>query len=273
MLASWNGLMLRAVAEAARAFDVERYRELAVRSGEFLFREMVRDGRVFRSHKDSVGRIAGFLEDYAAIALGSLAVYELTFERAWLDRARGLADAILRWFWDEGAGAFFDTSSDHDELITRPRDVTDNATPSGTSLAVDLLLRLGDLLGDANFQRRASSVLQTLAEPMARYPLAFGNALTAADLAVHGAIEVALIGRPGNDDFNALTRAAATPYVPSLVIAGGAPDQRNGVALLANREMRGGKATAYVCRGSVCDEPVTDATKLFEQLRGAIVRP
>ncbi|HEY8176141.1 MAG TPA: thioredoxin domain-containing protein [Gemmatimonadaceae bacterium] len=266
VLASWNGLMLRAVAEAARVFDEQRFAELARRNGEFLFREMVRDGRVFRTHKDGSSRINGFLEDYAAIGLGALAVYELTFDRVWLERARELANATVRWFWNDEAGAFFDTPSDHEELLTRPRDVTDNATPSGTSLAVDLLLRLGDVLGDADMRRRASHVLETIAEPMARYALAFGHALMAADLAVHGATEVALVGEPGSGDFAALARAVASRYVPSLVLAGGRPADANGIALLANREARQGKATAYLCRRHVCDEPATEPAKLLQQL-------
>ena len=264
ILASWNGLMLRAIAEAARAFDSPRFRELAARNGEFLFREMVRDGRVFRSHKDGVTRIAGFLEDHAAVALGALSLYELTFEREWLDRSRALADAIVEWFWDDGAGAFFDTAQDHEELLTRPRDVTDNATPSGTSLAVELLLKLGDLMGDADATRRATHVLETLAEPMVRYPLAFGHALTAADLAVHGALEVALVGDTTHGDFRALERVVGAHYVPSLVIAGSAPD--GDVALLRDRHARDGRATAYVCRGYICEAPANDSGELDRQL-------
>ena len=269
ILAAWNGLMLRSVAESARVFGDASWRSLAVRNGEFLFREMVRDGRVLRSHKDGVSRIAGFLEDYAAVGLGALALYELTFDAQWVRRARSLADAIVRWFWDDDASAFFDTPSDHEELLTRPRDITDNATPAGTSLAVELLLRLGDLLGDADLTRRARFVLETVAEPMARYPLAFGHALTAADLAVFGAVEVALVGGMGSSDMDALVRGANTPYVPSLVLAGGAPGDDSGVALLAERPMRDARATAYVCRGSVCDEPVTEASALFDQLTRA----
>ncbi|MDQ3950929.1 MAG: thioredoxin domain-containing protein, partial [Gemmatimonadota bacterium] len=161
IIASWNGLMLRGLAEAARAFGVEEYRELALRNGEFLFREMVRDRgqaeglRVMRSSKGGEARIGGFLEDHAALGLGALALYELTFDRGWLDRARALATSVIRWFWDDEAGAFYDTPHDHERLITRPRDVTDNATPSGTSLATELLLRLAELLRDADMRRRA----------------------------------------------------------------------------------------------------------------------
>src|SRR5205085_8918940 len=138
-----------------------------------LFRVLVHDDRVFRSYKAGAAKLAGYLEDYASLGLAALALYELTFDESWLTRARMLADAAVRWFWDDMAGAFFDTPSDHETLVTRPRDVTDNATPSGTSLVAELLARLADLLQDESMRRRATYVLETLAEPMARHPAAF----------------------------------------------------------------------------------------------------
>src|SRR5215204_2570949 len=129
ILAAWNGLMLRGVAEAARAFGRDDYRTLAVRNGEFLLREMVRDGRVMRAHTAGVTRIPGFLEDHAAVALGFLDLYGLTFDERWLTEAKKIGAAIDEWFWDERAGAYFDTARDHEQLLTRPRDVTDNAVP------------------------------------------------------------------------------------------------------------------------------------------------
>jgi uncharacterized protein len=274
IVASWNGLMLRGLAEAARAFGDDEYRTLALRNGEFLFREMVRDGgpgeglRVMRSYTGGEAKIGGFLEDYAGLGLAALALYELTFEREWLDRARGLAASVLRWFWDDETAAFYDTPHDHERLITRPRDVTDNATPSGTSLATELLLRLAELLQDADMRRRATYVLETLAEPMAQHPSAFGHLLGAADMAVRGAVELALVGDPSRADFRALADAAADHYVPALVIAGGRPGEAHDVALLAGRPEAGGRATAYLCRQYTCDAPVTEPSALGDQLRG-----
>ncbi len=269
VLAGWNGLMLRAVAEAARVLDRDDYGEIALRNGEFLFRELVREGRVLRSHKDGDSRIAGFLEDHAAVGLGALALYELTFDRRWAARAGALADATVQWFYDEPAGAFFDTASDHESLITRPKDVTDNAVPSGTSLAVELLLRVAELTHDVDMRRRATAVLETLAEPMARHGLAFGHALGAADLAIHGAVEVALVGARETPDFRALDREVARHYLPSLVLAGGGAADTAGIALLEGRPARDGHATAYVCRQYTCDEPTTDVTTLGRQLEDA----
>jgi len=275
ILAAWNGLMLRGVAEAARAFSRDDYRTLAVANGEFLLREMVRDGRVMRSHTAGVTRIPGFLEDHAAVALGFLDLYALTFDDRWLAAAHRIADAVDEWFWDESANAYFDTARDHETLLTRPRDVTDNAVPAGTSLAVDLQLRLGELLGDAARRERALRVLGSLSEPVARYASAFGHLLGAADMAVHGAVEVALAGDPASDDFRALADAVGGEYVPSLVIAGGAvrADGSVDVPLLADKVARDSRATAYVCRQHLCDEPTTDPSALPAQLERAARSP
>jgi uncharacterized protein len=269
VLASWNGLMLRAVADGARAFAREDWRAVALRSGEFLAREMVRETQVFRSWKDGRTRIRGFLEDHAAVALGFLSLYELTFEPVWLARARTLGVAVVASFWDEATNAFFDTAHDHERLITRPREVTDNATPSGTSLAVELLLRLAELYRDADMERRATWMLETLAAPLAQHGAAFGHLLGAADLAIHGATEVAIVGDPASAEFRALTAEVARQYLPALVLAGGAPGDGTGVALLEDRIPREGRATGYVCRQYVCLEPTTEPVRLRSLLNEA----
>jgi len=252
----------RGIAEAARAFGDAELRALAIRNGEFLFRELVRDGHVFRSYKNGAAKIPGFLEDYAAVGLGALATYELTFDRMWLERARRLADEILARFWDESAQALFDTASDAESLVTRPRDVTDNASPSGNSLAIELLLKLGDSLAIGLYSERGRYLLETIAEPMARYPTAFGHALGAADLAVRGAIEVAITGDPADERFRALAGVVAERYLPSLVLAGGR--DTDGIALLEGRA--GAEPTAYVCRAYTCDAPTSDVAVLGDQL-------
>ncbi len=270
ILASWNGLMLRGVATAARAFGRDYFARLAVRNAEFLAREMVRDGRVVRSHKQGVTRISGFLDDHAAVALGFIAVYELTFDEQWVNRARKIADAMIEWFWDNEVGAFYDTALDAEQLITRPRDVTDNATPSGTSLAVELLLHLAELHDDTEYRRRAAFTLEALAEPMLRFPTAFGHLLGCADMELYGAIEVALVGETSNANYKALERTVAERYVPSLVLAGGPPGADSTIKLLEDRLLVDGKPTAYVCRGYACDKPVTDSEALSDQLENAV---
>jgi uncharacterized protein len=269
ILASWNGLMLRGLATAARVFGRNDFRALAIRNAEFLAREMVRGGRVMRSHKEGVTRVSGFLEDYAAVALGFLSVYELTFDERWVRQAREIADATIQWFWDDTTGAFFDTASDAEQLITRPRDVTDNATPSGTSLATELLLLLAELQQDAEYRRRAVFTMESLAEPLSKYPSAFGHLLGCVDLEVSGAIEVALVGDVRGVAFDTLRKVLSDVYVPSLVLAGGGPTSDSAVKLLNDRPLIEDRPTAYVCRGYSCDKPVTDPNALGDQLQNA----
>jgi hypothetical protein len=254
ILASWNGLLLRAMADAARAFARADYRAMAVANGEFLARTMVRpDGRVMRSHAYGVTKIDGFLEDYAAVALGFISLYELTFDARWLDHARKIAEAIEHQFWDSSHRMFFDTARDADALIVRPRDVTDNAVPSGTSLTAELYLHLAELTDDPKLRERAEWVLSTLAEPMTTHAPAFGHLLGVADALINGSLQVALAG--GTDS---LASVVATTYAPSLVLAGGTAD----VQLLRDRPAIDGQPTAYVCRGFVCDRPVTEPKDL-----------
>ena len=262
ILAGWNGLMVRGLADAARALHDDDIAAMATRSGEFLFRALVQDGRVMRTYKDGVAKIPGFLEDHAALALAALALYQIDFDRRWLDRATGLGEDIVARFWDGDTQAFYDTASDSETLVTRPRDATDNAQPSGTSLAVEVLLILGDLTGSNDHVSKATHVLETIAEPMARFPTAFGHALGAADLAVRGAIEVAIVGDVADARFRALAREAAETYVPSLIMAGGSATA--GIALLAGRGAA--EPTAYVCRHNTCDQPTSDPLVLRSQL-------
>ncbi len=256
VVASWNGLMLRAMAEGARAFDDPELRDSAVRGGEFLSNALLRGDRTLRTWRDGRATVPGFLEDHAALGLGFLALHELTFDRRWLDLALALAATCVREFWDDETGAFFDTARDAERLVTRPRDVTDNAIPSGTSLAVELQLLVAEHTGDVGVRQRAERVLATLAQPLRRAPMAFGHLLGVADLAVHGAVQLTLSGDHSSAAWNALAAAAATECVPALVIRSGNADAS-------------GVARAIVCRGQQCDLPTSDPAQLRDQLRAA----
>jgi uncharacterized protein YyaL (SSP411 family) len=261
---------VRGIAESARAFGNESYKQVAVDGAAFLFGSLVREDRVFRSFKNGSARIPGYLEDYASLGLAALAVYELTFDAQWLDRARELSASMVRWFWDDATGAFYDTASDHEQLITRPREIPDNAVPSGTSLAVELLVRLAELVHDDQARQRATYVVESLAQSIARFPTAFGHLLGSADMLINGAVEIAIAGDPGAPAFRHLERVAAERYVPSLVLAGGRAG--HGIALLDGRGAGDNGAAAYVCRNYACDHPALTPTELAEQLEQFSVR-
>ena len=272
ILAAWNGLMLRGIAEAARAFGDDSYRARAMRNAEFLRSAFVRDARVSRSYKDGVSKGPGFLEDYAAIALAWLDVYSLTGERRWLDDARTLGNSAREWFWDDSQGMWYDTARDHERLITRPRDVTDNATPSGASLATELMLRLAVLTGDTTYRAVADRVLGALGEAIGQHPSAFGHLLGAADFAVLGPLELVVTGPAESASVAAMLRFAAGRFLPSLVLIQSEGDAESDLPLLQGRP-RSSDAVAYVCRHYVCEAPARSTLELQARLDAALRPP
>ncbi|HET9848298.1 MAG TPA: thioredoxin domain-containing protein [Candidatus Dormibacteraeota bacterium] len=267
VIAGWNGLMLRAFAEAGRGLSRADYVAIAERNARFLLDNMRHGGRMQRSYKDGRAVLPGYLEDQAAVADGLLALYEATFDPIWLDESRGLVAEMLSAFWDEGRGAFFDTATDQQPLIVRPQDVTDNAVPSGTSMAVDVLLRAGRLLGESGWVAIAEQVLEQLAPTAARAPLAFGRLLAALDFDLGRPVELAIVGPRTDLATSQLIDVARHRYLPNRLLALG-PPENNGhrIPLLADRGMLGDRPTAYLCEGFTCQTPTTEPAELERQL-------
>jgi uncharacterized protein YyaL (SSP411 family) len=269
ILAAWNGLMLRSFALAARVTGREDYLEAAVKNATFILEKLKEDGRIHRSYKDGRARFNGYLEDYAMVADGLVALYEATFETRWLVEADALMDAVSELFWDEEKRVFYDTPADHEELVTRPRDIYDNATPSGTSVATEVLLKLALFLDRNDYRQRAEDVLQELAGGMEKVPGGFGRLLCALDFSASEPREVAIVGNQRATDTRALLDAVYSGYLPNKVLAGRDPDDDEAgglIPLLAQRPARAGKATAYVCVQYACQTPTTDPEELTRQL-------
>ena len=225
---------------------------------------MRESGRLRRSFKDGRAPLVGYLEDQAAVADGLLSLYEATFDPRWLDEIRSLVGEMLTAFWDDASGAFFDTAKDQEQLVVRPQDVTDNAIPSGTSLAVDVLLRAGMLLGEPSWTERAQRTLERLAPTAAKAPLAFGHLLTALDFHLGPVVELAVIGDPGDSQTDRLLEVVRERFLPNRVLAAGAGP--GAIPLLTDRQALGGKATAYLCEHFVCQTPTQDPGELARQL-------
>jgi uncharacterized protein YyaL (SSP411 family) len=273
-LASWNGLAIGALADGARVLGLAgldglaaRYRHAATRAaGAILGGLLAEDGRLGRSWKDGRASGQGVLEDYANLAEGLLALYEATFDERWFTTARTLADSILDRFVDPDGG-FFDTATDHERLVTRPKDTQDNATPSGSSAATFVLLRLAAFTGDARYRDAAEKALTTITPFTARYPTAFALWLQAIDLALAPVAEVAIVGDPGDVRTTALVAEAQRGFAPNRVVALRAAEAvQTAVPLLEDRTLVGGRPAAYVCRSFACRLPVTDADALRAQL-------
>jgi hypothetical protein len=267
-LTAWNGLMMRAFATAAAILDDPSYRATAEANANFLLGAMRKDGRLLRTYKDGVAKLNGYLEDYAFLADGLLALYEAGGEHHRLDDARALADAMILHFTDPAGGPFFSTSDDHEQLIQRPRDLTDNAIPAGNSVAAEVLLRLAAHTGEERYRLAALSAIAPLEEAMVRVPLAFARILCAADFALDPPRELAIIGDPVSPDSRALVAEATRRFDPNLVIAHATPAEAaaSDSPLLRDRTQHGGKATAYYCEGYACQAPVTEPEMLARLL-------
>jgi uncharacterized protein YyaL (SSP411 family) len=271
VLTAWNALAIRALVEAGRAFDTPAYVDAAVRCAEFVLTHL-RDerGRLLRSWRNGVASVPGFADDHASMAAACLALYETTFELRWFEEARVLADELLRLFRDEERGGFFQTGSDATPLVIRPKELYDNAVPSGNSVAADVLQRLALLTGEDVYERAAVDALRLVRDQMSRAPTGFGTALCALDLYLGPSREVAVIGDPDEEITRRLVHEVTVArFLPNVVLAVAAPDDeasRSALALLADRVASEGHATAYVCERFACKLPVTTPEELSEQL-------
>ncbi|WP_173078518.1 thioredoxin domain-containing protein [Phytohabitans rumicis] len=265
VVASWNGLAVTALAEHAMITDDEVTALAARRTAEVLAERHMVDGRLRRVSRDGmVGEPAGVLEDYGAVAEAFCAVHQLTGEGRWLDLAGRLLDAALTHFAASNGG-FYDTADDAERLVTRPADPTDNATPSGLSALVAALTTYAALSGEPSYREAAEAALATVAPIVDKHPRFTGYAAAVGEAVLSGPYEIAIVtDEPAADP---LVRAAHRHAPPGAVVVAGGPDQP-GVPLLASRPKLDGASTAYVCRGFVCDRPVTGAGELVAQLQG-----
>jgi uncharacterized protein len=255
-LTSWNALMISALAEAGAVLGEPRYLDAARDSAAFLLDTMRDgDGRLLRTYKDGRAHLNAYLEDHAYLVEALLTLYECTFEPRWFASARDVSGQMIERFADEERGGFFETSSDHEQLVARRKDLEDNPIPAGNSSAAYGLLRLGALTGEHAYEDRADGVLRLLHELAPRHPQAFAHLLQALDFRLAQTKEVALAGGQTAD----LERVVRAKFRPHIVLAGGEPD---GVPLMEGRAPVDGRAAAYVCEQFACRQPVTEPAEL-----------
>ncbi|MDX6320536.1 MAG: uncharacterized protein QOF52_394 [Propionibacteriaceae bacterium] len=267
IVAAWNGWLIDSLVQASFVFNRPDWLELAERAGTAVWDLHWVAGRLRRTSR--AGRASdapGILEDYGALTQAFTRLASATAEPIWVDRAHLLAEVMLDQF-DDGAGGFFDTAADSEQLFTRPKDATDNATPSGLSSAVHGLSLLAEFTGDHAYAARAEQAASTGAELVRQAPRFAGWLLAdaASRVGARRPVEVAVVGEPGSVELEALVRAAYREAPAGSVVVAGTPD-KPGIPLLADRPPRDGRATAYVCRGFVCRLPVTAVDDLRGQL-------
>ena len=278
VLAAWNGLAIGALADAARAMDAAgdpalagdaaRYRDAATVAAEAVLAGLrAPDGRLRRSWKDGRATADGVLEDHADMAEGLLALYEATGDERWFTEAVNLAEVMLAHFADP-SGGFFDTADDGERLVLRPRDLQDNAVPSGSAVAATVLLRLTALTAEPRYRAAAERAIGTVGPLLAQHPMAFAQWLSALELAHAGITEVAIIGDADDPRTQRLVRTASRGYIPFRVLAVTAAPSTSAVSLVRLRFTLHGRPTAFVCRDFSCRQPVHEPEALEALLVG-----
>ncbi|KQY59970.1 N-acylglucosamine 2-epimerase [Aeromicrobium sp. Root495] len=256
VVAAWNGLAVTALVEASVLLDEPAYADAAVRAATLLADVHLVDGRLRRASRGgAVGAHEAVLEDHACVAEAFLAVLGLTGDPVWLSRARLLLDRVIEHFADP-AGGFYDTADDVEALVVRPRDVTDNAYPAGSSAAAHAFLALAGITGEQRYRDAAESAIESAGELARQAPRFAGWTLAAAEAALAGPEQVAIVG-PDGPERRALHRAALRRPSPGVVVVV-AEESHPDVALLEGRSAIDGVPTAYVCRDFVCSLPTHD---------------
>ena len=270
ILTSWNGLMLRAFAEAAAVLDRPDYLAAARNNARFVLSSLRRGDRLLRTYKAGEAKLNGYLEDYAFLIDGLIALHEATFEERWLVEAIALGQSMTDLFWDEASGQFYDTGLDHEELIVRPRDISDNAIPAGSSAAASVLLRLAVITGDGDYERRAITALRSVRELMLRFPTGAGNWLSALDFYLSAVKEIAIVGSLDDPKTRSLVSEVYRHYLPNRVLLGRSERtvSLSDLPLLHGRDQVNGRPTAFVCENYVCQLPVNEPAELARKLVG-----
>lgn len=272
ILTDWNGLMVAALAKAARAFDEPAYAGAAERAVAFILKALRRpDGRLLHRYRDGEAGLPALVEDYAFVTWGLLELYETTFDAEHLRAALDLNADLIAHFWDEAGGGFFTTPDDGEALLVRQKAIYDGAIPSGNSAAMRNLLRLGRITGDARFEERAAQIGRAFSEMVNRMPSAFTLAMVALDFGVGPTCEVVIAGDLDADDTRAMLRALSRPFAPNKVVlvrptAVAAPAITDIAPFTQAHASIDGQATAYVCRNYQCALPTADVNKMLELL-------
>lgn len=270
ILTSWNALMLAAFAQAARAFwgtsQGDEYYQLAMRNARFLLSKLYQENRLHRSWREGNSSHEVFLEDYAGLILALLELYQTDFDNSWYAHALDLTEEMVSLFNDP-EGGFFDTTADEENLLFRPKDLQDNATPCGNSMACEVLLKMAAFSDRSDFRQKAEKMLEVVAEQAVRYPTGFAKWVSAMEFAFANVKQIAVIGDLASEVTQSMLAIFRKGYFPKWIVAASPlPLPEKAPGLLMDRPLIGGKSTAYVCERFVCKQPVTEVKPLLDLL-------
>ena len=272
ILADWNGLMIAALAKAAQVFDEPRYAEAAKRAVDFILGNMrTAEGRLFHRYRDGQAAILAYVDDYAFLIWGMLELYEATFEVSYLRTALELNTDLLEHFWDDDNGGFYFTSDEGESLLVRQKQIYDGSVPSGNSVAMLNLLRLGRMTANASLEEKAAAVGRAFSLEVSQFPMTHTQLMVGLDFGVGPSYEVVIAGNSQAEDTKEMLKAIRRQFIPNKVVILRPTEQESPeIDHLAEftkyyRSIEG-KATAYVCVNYNCKFPTTDIDKMLELL-------
>jgi uncharacterized protein YyaL (SSP411 family)/aryl-alcohol dehydrogenase-like predicted oxidoreductase len=268
VITAWNGMMLSAMAEAARVFGNAAYLDSAQRTADFLLQSHAKpDGRLLRTSRGDRAHLDAYLEDYAYLADGLLDLYEAGAAESYLQAAARLAEYLISDFMDHEQGGFFTTAQQHESLILRHREGMDGAIPSANAVAASALARLSFHFDRDDWRRAAVAAIRAYGRQITRYPRAFAKSLAVVDFLTEGPVELAFVGGAAQDTLLAIREAVARCYLPNRIVATGSPKHPSSLPLLKDRPAVSGKPTLYICRNYTCRRPITDPHSVAEALQ------
>ena len=268
VLVSWNGLMIDAMAAAAGALGEPRYLAAAQKAADFILTKLRKpDERLLHAYRHGQAKFDGYLDDYACLANALVSLYEADFDARWINEAGALCDVMLEHFADKTSGGFYYTADDHEELIARNKDVYDNATPSGTGMALFVLVRLAKLTGNERYATAAEQGLKSLGELFERAPTAVGQSLLALDLWL-GPVRELVVAAPdtaSRDEVLRLLRRQFRPHQVTAAVPGTGKSELLG-GILAGKQPVAGKPSLYICENFTCQAPIVGLEAITKEL-------
>jgi len=274
ILTDWNGLMIAALAKGAQAFDEPEYTEAACRAADFILGNMRKpDGRLLHRYRDGQAGVEANLDDYAFLVWGLIELYEAIFDARHLEVALELTRDMVRHFWDEDGGGLYLTPDDGESLLVRKKEIYDGAIPSGNSVAMLNLLRLGRMTATSDLEEKAARIGIAFSGSVKQLPSAHTQLMVALNFGIGPCYEVVIAGKAQAEDTKAMVKALRTRFLPNKVLLLNPGERKSSkitkiAEFTKNQSSIDGRATAYVCMNYNCKLPTTDIDKMLQLLNG-----
>jgi uncharacterized protein YyaL (SSP411 family) len=266
ILTDWNGLMIASLSKASTILGENIYSDMAENAAKFILDNMLTEDVLHHRYRDGNTGIPGFLNDYAFLTWGLIELYEATFKTEYLEEALSLNSTLIDDFWDKSNGGFYFNSDKSHELPVRKKEIYDGAIPSGNSVALKNLLRLGRYTGNPDLEKKASETLRAFSSKITELPTANTNALMGLDFLIGPSYEVIIAGEKESQDTKKILRIIYDNFIPNRILLLKTNELEKIAEYVKNYQKIDGKSTVYICRNYSCELPTTDPEKILRML-------